>query len=145
MNTIRIVGKAGKIAAFALMSAIVSVGTGSTLAAPAAKADISFECKPGCWGAIAVSLSTGEEVIRANYRTQSEAEDAAVLWCDVQGKTNDCQVVTSGLGCLSIADGADGKTIAGRIAPTMDAADAAALDGAGPGSTISLHDCNDWL
>jgi hypothetical protein len=64
------------------------------------------------------------------------------LWCDVVGKTNDCQVVTSGLGCLSIADGSDGKTSAARVAPTLDAADAAALDGAGPGATIGLHDCN---
>jgi hypothetical protein len=65
-----------------------------------------------------------------------------VLWCDVDGKTNDCQLVTSGLGCLSIADSSDGKTVAGRTAFTQDAADAAALAAAGAGSTIGLHDCN---
>ncbi|MUL63166.1 hypothetical protein BOO86_01705 [Mycobacterium sp. CBMA 234] len=136
MNSIRTAGTA-------IAAALLFVGM--TLTAPNAKADIDFECKPGCWGAIAASLSNGEEVIRTNYRTQQKAEDAAVLWCDVKGKTNDCQVVVSGLGCLSIADSADGKSIAGRVAPTMDASDAAALDGAGPGSRISLHDCNDWL
>jgi hypothetical protein len=118
------------------------VAVGPLVAAPTAKADIDFYCRPGCWGAIAASSSTGEEAIRLNYRTRNQAEDAAVLWCDVIGKTNDCQVVTSGLGCLSIADSGDGKTSAGRVAPTLDAADAAALDGAGPGSTIGLHDCN---
>lgn len=82
----------------------VLVAAGSLVAAPVAKADIDFYCRPGCWGAIAASLSTGEESIRLNYRTRHEAEDAAVLWCDVEGKTNDCQVVTSGLGCLSIAE-----------------------------------------
>lgn len=127
-----------------LIAAVLLVG-GMAAVSPAAKADIDFECKPGCWGAIAASLSTGQEVIRYNYETQHEAEDAAVLWCDVQGKTNDCQVVVSGLGCLSVADGADGKAIAGRLGPTMEAADAAALDGAGPGSTISIHACNDRL
>lgn len=136
MNAIRTAGP--------LIAAVLLVG-GMTAVMPAATADVDFECKPGCWGAIAASLSTGQEVIRYNYETQHEAEDAAVLWCDVQGKTNDCQVVVSGLGCLSVADGADGKTIAGRLGPTMDAADAAALDGAGPGSTISIHACNDWL
>jgi hypothetical protein len=83
--------------------------------------------------------------MRLNYRTRQDAEDAAVLWCDVLGKTNDCQVVTSGLGCLSIAESTDGKTFAGRVAPTLDGADGAALDGAGPGSKIDLHDCNNWL
>lgn len=133
-----------------LMCALLFAGTdllaaAPLLLAPNAYADISFECRPGCWGAIAVSPSNGEEVIRTNYRTQDKAEDAAVLWCDVDGRTNDCQVVASGLGCLSIADSADRKSIAGRVAPTMDAADAAALEGAGPGATISLHDCNSWL
>ena len=120
----------------------VLVAAGSMVAAPVAKADIDFECKPGCWGAIAASPSNGQEVIRLNYRTRQNAEDAAVLWCDVLGKTNDCQVVTSGLGCLSIAESSDGKTFAGRVAPFQDAADTAALDGAGPGSKIDLHDCN---
>jgi len=31
----------------------VLVAAGSMVAAPVAKADIDFECKPGCWGAIA--------------------------------------------------------------------------------------------
>jgi hypothetical protein len=115
---------------------------GSLMGAPAANADIDMECTPGCWGAIAASLSSGEEVLRADYRTQQKAADAAVLWCDVDGKTNDCQVVTSRLGCLSIADSSDGKTVAGRTAFTQDAADAAALAAAGAGSTIGLYDCN---
>jgi len=51
--------------------------------------------------------------MRLNYRTRQSAEDAAVLWCDVLGKTNDCQVLTSGVGCLSIAVSSDGKTFAG--------------------------------
>lgn len=58
------------------------------------------------------------------------------------GKTNDCQVLTSGLWCLSIAEGGDGNALAARVAPTLYAADAAALDGAGSGSKIDLHDCN---
>ena len=120
----------------------VLVAAGSLVAAPVAKADIDFECKPGCWGAAAASSSTGQEVMRLNYHTRNEAEDAAVLWCDVLGKTNDCQVVTSGLGCLSIAESSDGKTFAGGVALFQDAADAAALDGAGPGSNVDLRDCN---
>jgi Domain of unknown function (DUF4189) len=120
----------------------VLVAAGSVVAAPAARADIDFYCRPGCWGAIAASDSTGEEAIRLNYRTRNQAEDAAVLWCDVIGKTNDCQVLTSGLGCLSIAESSDGKSFAARVAPFLDAADAAALDAAGPGSQIGLHDCN---
>jgi Domain of unknown function (DUF4189) len=114
----------------------------SLTAAPAAKADIDFECKPGCWGAAAASSSTGQEVMRLNYHTRQEAEDAAELWCDVRGKTNDCQVLTSGLGCLSIAVSGDGKTFAGGNALFQDAADAAAMDGAGPGSKVDLRDCN---
>jgi len=119
----------------------VLVASGS-LAAPVAKADISLECHPGCWGAIAASPSTGQEAIRLNYSTHQRAEDAAVLWCDVTGKTNDCQAVISGLGCLSIAESSDGKTFAGRQAFFQDAADAAALDGAGPGSKIDLNGCS---
>ena len=135
-----------KIAAAALVSVALSLFTaGSLVAGPMAKADIDFECKPGCWGALAASPSTGQEEIVTNATTQQRAEDKAVLWCDVLGKTNDCYVVTSGLGCLALAESSDGKTLAGRIAPTQDAADAAALDGAGPGSTIDLHDCNSWL
>ncbi len=127
----------------ALAGAIgVLVAAGILVPAPVAKADIDFYCRPGCWGAIAASPSNGEEAIRLNYPTRQKAEDAAVLWCDVDGKTNDCEVVTSGLGCLSIAESSDGKTLAGRVAPTPDAADAAALDGAGPGSKIGLHNCN---
>ena len=120
----------------------VLVAAGSLVAAPVAKADIDFECKPGCWGAAAASSSTGQEVMRLNYHTRNEAEDAAVLWCDVLGKTNDCQVLTSGLGCLSIAVSGDGKMFAGGVALFQDAADAAALNGAGPGSKVDLRDCN---
>jgi hypothetical protein len=120
----------------------VLVAAGSLVAAPVAKADIDFECKPGCWGAAAASSSAGQEVLRLNYRTRQDAEDAAVLWCDVLGKTNDCQVLTSGLGCLSIAVSSDGKTFAGGDALFQDAADAAALDGVGPGSKVDLRDCN---
>jgi hypothetical protein len=118
------------------------VAAGSMVVAPVAKADIDFECKPGCWGAAAASPSTGEEVLRLNYRTRHSAEDAAELWCDVYGKTNDCQVLTSGLGCLAIAISSDGKTFAGGVALFQDAADAAAMNGAGPGSTVDLRDCN---
>ena len=132
--TIRNVGLAAGIG--------ILVSAGSLVAAPVAKADIDFECRPGCWGAIAASNSTGQEVARLNYRTRQSAEDAAVLWCDVLGKTNDCQVLTSGLGCLSIAASSDGKTFAGGVALFQDAADAAAMDGAGPGSKVDLHDCN---
>jgi hypothetical protein len=110
--------------------------------APPAKADIDFGCSPGCWGAIAASQSTGEEAIRLSYHTRQKAEDAAVLWCDVVGKTNDCQVATSGLGCLSIAESSDGKTLAARQALFQDAADAAAIDAAGPGSKIDLNGCS---
>jgi hypothetical protein len=132
-----------KVALAAAMGVLVAAGSlVAAAAAPAAKADLDFECTPGCWGAVAASPSNGEEAIRLNYRTRQKAEDAAVLWCDVDGKTNDCQVLTSGLGCLSIAEGSDGKAIAGRVAPTLDAADAAASDGAGPGAKIDLHDCN---
>src|SRR5262245_57906056 len=124
------------------LSAGIVVAAGSLVAAPVAKADIDFECRPGCWGAAAASSSTGQEVMRLNYRTRQDAEDAAVLWCDVLGKTNDCQVLTSGLGCLSIAVSSDGKTFTGGVALFPDAADAAALDGAGHGSNIELRECN---
>jgi hypothetical protein len=123
-------------------SAAFVVAGGSLAVSPAAQADFDFECKPGCWGAAAASTSTGQEVMRLNYETRQDAEDAAELWCDVKGQTNDCQVLASGLGCLSIAVSADGKSFAGGNAFFQDAADAAALDGAGPGSTIDLRDCN---
>lgn len=116
--------------------------TGSLVTCPPAHADFDFECKPGCWGAAAASVSTGQEVMRLNYETRQDAEDAAELWCDVKGQTNDCQVLTSGLGCLSIAVSADGKTFTGGNALFQDAADAAALNAAPPGSTIDLRDCN---
>jgi hypothetical protein len=135
-----------KIFAWALLSGGLSLFVaGSLVAAPVAKADIDFECRPGCWGALAASPSNGQLEIITNATTQQGAEDKAVLWCDVLGKTNDCHVVTSGLGCLALAESSDGKAVAGRVAPTQDAADAAALDGAGPGSKIDLHDCNSWL
>jgi Domain of unknown function (DUF4189) len=117
----------------------------SLVAAPVAQADLDFECRPGCWGALAASPSNGQLEIITDATTQQGAEDKAVLWCDVLGKTNDCKVVTSGLGCLSLAESSDGKAVAGRVAPTQDAADAAALDGAGPGSKIDLQGCSSWL
>jgi Domain of unknown function (DUF4189) len=128
-----------------ISGALTLFALGSMVATPVAKADIDFECKPGCWGALAASPSTGQLEMITNATTQQRAEDKAVLWCDVNGKTNDCYVVTSGLGCLALAESSDGKTLAGRVAPTQDAADAAATDAAGPGSTIDLHDCNSWL
>src|ERR1700722_3557611 len=45
----------------------VLISAGSLAASPVANADIGIECHPGCWGAIAVSLSTGQEAIRQNY------------------------------------------------------------------------------
>lgn len=120
----------------------VFAAAAAALAAPVARADVDFYCRPGCWGAIAASNSTGQIAIRQNYRTRNQAEDAAVLWCDVTGKANDCQVVISGLGCLSVAESSDGKTLAGRQAFFQDAADAAALGAAGPGSTIDLNGCS---
>ncbi|MDT5369347.1 MAG: hypothetical protein QOC62_3778 [Mycobacterium sp.] len=120
----------------AVIGVLVAAGS------PVAQADIDFECKPGCWGAAAASPSAGQETMRLNYRTRQGAEDAAVLWCDVLGKTNDCQMLTSRLGCLSIAVSSNGKTFAGGVALFQDAADAAALDGAPPGSKIDLRDCN---
>jgi hypothetical protein len=118
------------------------IAAGSLVTAPIAGADIEFECKPGCWGAAAASASTGQEVMRLNYETRQDAEDAAELWCDVKGQTNDCQVLASGLGCLSIAVSADSKTFTGGNALFQDQADAAALNAAPPGSTINLRDCN---
>lgn len=72
------------------------------------------------------------------YTTQQKADDIAVLWCDVIGKTNDCRLVTSGLGCLSIAESSDGKTLAARQAFTQDAAHEAAHDGPGLGPATVL-------
>lgn len=118
------------------------VAAGSLVSAPVADADIEFECKPGCWGAAAASASTGQEVMRLNYEIRQDAENAAELWCDVKGQTNDCLVLASGLGCLSIAVSADGKTFTGGNALFQDAADAAALNAAPPGSAIDLRDCN---
>jgi Domain of unknown function (DUF4189) len=126
----------------ALLMSCTALAAGSLVATPMANADIEFECRPGCWGAAAASPSTGQEVMRLNYRTRQDAEDAAVLWCDVLGKTNDCQVLTSGLGCLSIAVSGDRKTFTGGVALFQDQADAAALDAAGPGSKVDLRQCN---
>ncbi|WP_431233308.1 hypothetical protein ACQ856_00680 [Mycolicibacterium psychrotolerans] len=80
--------------------------------------------------------------MRLNYETRQDAEDAAELWCDVKGQTNDCAVLASGLGCLSIGVSADGKSFTGGNAFFQDAADAAALDAAGPGATIEMRGCN---
>ena len=117
------------------------VAAGSLAAAPVARAD---HCNPfeGCWGAIAASPSNGETQLTTNARSQNDAENDAVLWCDVQGKVNDCQVVVSGVGCLSIAKSSDGTAYAGRGAPSQDAADSAALAGVGPDGTIDLHGCS---
>ena len=118
------------------------IAAGCIVTSPVANADIDFECTPGCWGAVAASPSTGQEVARLNYRTRQKAEDDAVLWCDVLGKTNDCEMVASGLGCLSLASSSDGKTFFGGVAFSQDAADAAALAAAPPDSTVDLRDCN---
>jgi hypothetical protein len=127
--------------AVALLAGATAIAIAS-VAAPVARADIEFECKPGCWGAAAASPSTGQEVMRFNYHTRQDAEDAAVLWCDVLGKTNDCQVLASGLGCLSIAVSGDGKTFTGGVALFQDQADAAALNAAIAGSRVDLQGCN---
>lgn len=65
------------------LSAVIGllVAAGSLVATPVAKADIDFECKPGCWGALAASPSNGQEEIVTNATTQQKAEDKAVLWC----------------------------------------------------------------
>ena len=107
-----------------------------------ANADIDFECTPGCWGAVAASSSTGQEVSRLNYRTRQKAEDDAVLWCDVLGKTNDCQTGRVGPRLPVAGVGRDGKTFFGGVAFSQDAADAAALAAAPPDSTVDLRDCN---
>jgi hypothetical protein len=111
-HTMKATHTASKALAAALLFGGLSLVTAGS---PVANADIDFECEPGCWGAIAASLSNGQEEIRMNYRTRQNAEDAAVLWCDVLGETNDCEVITSGLGCLSIAESSDGIAFAGRM------------------------------
>jgi hypothetical protein len=118
----------------------VFVAAGSLMAAPVARAD----CNPfeGCWGAIAYSPSIEDAQLSTNHGDQHHAESDAVLWCDVNGKVNDCQVAVSGMGCLSLGESNDRLTYAGRVAPTQDAADSAALDGAGPGGKILIHGCN---
>jgi hypothetical protein len=124
---------------------------GSLLAAPAANAD----CNPvgpldeqqaengtgGCYAALAVSLSTGQQVIMSGEKSQHKAENEALSRCNVEGGSNDCQVVVSGDGCISLGISSDGKTYYGRMAPTLDASDAQALDAAGPGGTIGVHHC----
>jgi hypothetical protein len=99
-----------KIFAWALLSGGLSLFVaGSLVAAPLAKADLDFECRPGCWGALAASPSNGQLEIVTNATTQQGAEDKAVLWCDVLGKTNDCHVVTSGLAVSRSRRAATGK------------------------------------
>ena len=128
----------------------VLVAAGSLMAAPAANAS----CNPvgpaddtqihggGCWAALAVSLSTGQATIESGERSPHKAEDRAVLNCNVNGGTNDCQVVVSGTeGCISLGVSSDGGTYYGRMGPSLEASDAAALDAAGPGGTISIHHC----
>jgi hypothetical protein len=116
------------------------VTAGSLVNPPVARAD----CNPfeGCYGAAAASPSAGEAEVVTNYGEQSHAEDNALLECNVQGKTNDCQLLVSGLGCLSVAD--LNGTYAGGIAGTQDAADADALSKLPPGATIDLRQCNLW-
>ena len=105
-----------KIFAGALLSGGLSLfAAGSLAAAPVAKADIDFECKPGCWGALAASPSNGQEEMVTNATTQQKAEDKAVLWCDVLGETKDCYVVTSGLGCLSLAESTRARRLMRRL------------------------------
>jgi hypothetical protein len=118
----------------------VLVAAGSLVAAPVARAD----CNPfeGCWGAIAASSSIQNVELVTNHEDQHHAESDAVLWCDVTGKVNDCQVVVSGMGCLSVAMVGHVLPYFGRVAPTQDAADSAALDDAGSGATILAHGCN---
>jgi hypothetical protein len=74
-------------------------------------------------------------------RSLHRAEDQAVLNCNVEAGANDCQVIVSGEGCISLGVSGDGKTYYGRMAPSLDASDAEALDAAGPGGTISIHHC----
>ncbi|PND56027.1 hypothetical protein CRM90_19315 [Mycobacterium sp. ENV421] len=80
--------------------------------------------------------------MRLNYETRQDAEDAAELWCDVKGQTNDCVVLASGLGCLSIGVSPDTKSFTGGNALFQDQADGAALAAAGPGATIEMRGCN---
>jgi hypothetical protein len=64
------------IFAGALVSGALTLFTaGSLVAAPVVNADIDFECKPGCWGALAASPSNGQEEIVTNATTQQKAED----------------------------------------------------------------------
>jgi Domain of unknown function (DUF4189) len=136
----------------ALLAGIgVLLVAGSLLAAPAANAS----CNPvgpaddyqinngggGCWAALAVSLSTGQATIMSGEKSQHIAEDEAISRCNVEGGSNDCQVVVSGEGCISLGVSSDGKTYSGRMAPSLDASDAEALAAAGPGGTISIHHC----
>jgi hypothetical protein len=124
---------------------------GSLMAAPAAKAS----CNPvgpaddyqinngggGCWAALTVSLSTGQATIMSGEKSQHRAEDEAISNCNAEGGTNDCEVVVSGEGCISLGVSSDGNTYYGRMAPSLEASDAQALDAAGPGGTISIHHC----
>lgn len=118
----------------------VLVAAGSLVAAPVAKADCNEWSD--CWGAVAASPSTAAVSIVINRHDIGQAEFDARMASNVQGKTNDCVVLHSGTGCFSIAQSADNNTMAARNEPTLEAADAEALDGAGPGSRILTHDCN---
>jgi hypothetical protein len=68
---------------------------GSLVNAPVAKAD----CNPfeGCYGAATASPTAGDAELVTNYGEQSHAEEHALLECNVMGKTNDCQLLVSGL------------------------------------------------
>ena len=93
-------------------------------------------------GAIAASLSTGREAIRQKMRLNTRRRTQPSCGATSLATQTICQVVISGLGCLSLAESSDGKTLAGRQAFVQDAADGAALAGAGPGSKIDLNGCS---
>jgi len=121
--------------------AVMLVGSGWLMVPSAANADLSFSCEPGCWGAIAASPSTGEAEGITNASSETRAQNQAILWCDINGKTNDCRVYASGLYCLALAERRDGKSYSGSSAMTQQIADSQALAIAGPGSRIGMRDC----
>ena len=124
------------------------VAAGSLVAAPVAKADLppTWECEPGCWGAIAASHSTGQvEDPSQLQRTRKRGRSSCLV---VQRPWQDERLPASShrlrMAVSRSRGAATGKRSRGQVAPALDAADAAALDAAGPGSKIDLHDCNDY-
>ena len=83
------------------LSAVIGlvVVAGSLVAAPAAKADLDFECKPGCWGALAASPSTGQEEI--DYQrydsTKSGGQSRLVVRRPWQDERLQCSHIGTGL------------------------------------------------